>query len=816
MMSSREDEKDIVPISGRINANQFTPTLDYMLDEIGDDLYTKIGKPLRVYKFRQVSGYTIFTKNGEIPKYQNINQEEQFANFKTGKEPITLVWEGSSNLKNSIEEPNVNRYTFKVGSYETTYPIGEYTNELQTTEQEIFGANFVVDLKNTSLKVESDTWIPTNEDMINYFYIVVDSRYPSYQILQLKEYSTFYNEGTKGFYKSILEFENINLKYASTGRQILDFVQFGSIGFGYAFPKEVELENGEIEVQLDEIKLTSQGVNSIQLDTNSTSALQTIVVYGSPLNEFDNIYNQPQRLFLLDSLLPEESNLFYNDQQMNYYFVEGAKPKYKTYVESYTQNPNNPLLNLGSYNVGSEKKVLGGLFVNSAKVKATNTISSETGKYINSVDDNNSWIKLEGKYNIQEYINGMKDLTTTTILKTTDFLNFNSYINFYTDKFTYEIEEIIKFKLTDVFGILGSLINIIMGGIDVGWTKNKTLKLSQPMNFLIATSTYDMSTAIFPSTGEQPIPLELFSDNKEQALFPMDNKQLCSYHFSLTDYIKDSSQVIPNAPIGKGGEGIWNTKYIGQQLDENFQNLFPDGSIFKFNPSTTTAIPNPFDANTKYIIDTLETKMVYSGDMRITAYTKDYDLFTNEIYNRSVYSSISSTVSKIANKFRYTSTFIKFNYWEEFNTIGSVPNTWPQLLPNPTPTPISDIIWLEEIKAGSPLFGLQTIPGGTNIFPFTTLPKKPRGRRRIYLFQNIDSKEPFGPYLTFLGKETSPLVSTTRILPEITYEEDRALYETLIAGNVVESPERNNVSSNFFINLSKYDDETLAKFDRIA
>lgn len=810
-----EDEKEV---SGRIISSQFAEPLNILNNELGDDLYLGYGKSIRVYKFRQVSGYSIFTKNGEIPKFQNINKSEQFANFKTGKEPITIVWEGSSNLSNSQEKPNTNHFNFKVGNYEECFSIGDYSNSIETNEMEVFGANFIVDTKNADLELESKSWIPTTEDQLNYFYVVVDKRYPSYQLLQLKEYKLFYNETNGNFFKSTLSFENINLKYAASGRQILDFVQFGSIGFAYAFPKEIENEDGEIEVILDDIKLESIGVHSIQIDTNTTSGLCTPIVYGSPLNNFENIVEPTQRLFLLDSILPETSGLFYNDQQMNYFAIENGTPTYKLYIETYTKNPQNPMTNLGSYNVGSEKKFQGGININDAKAKATNPINTKTNKYSNSINNNDAWIIIDDKYKISKYINGMKDLTTRIVMKTTDFFNFNSYILFYTDQFTFEEKEIIKYKLTDVFGVLGGLINIIVGGFDVGWTNDKTLNLAQPLNFIMPTSSYEMGTAVsVPTGGKVMMPLEIFSDDKEGSIYPIDNKQLCSYHFTLTDYILDTSAIIVDAEIGKGGDGIWNTKYIAQKLDENFKPLLASGEPFAFNPATTKAIPNPFNENQKYIVDAIDLKSIYSGDVRISAFVRELNPFDNKQFNRSVYSSIFSTNSKITKKFRIISTFINFSYWSEFNTIGSFPNTWPELIFPPSPTPIGEVINIDSIKPFSPLFESQSISSNINIYDGFKLNVIQQVSRYLYLFSD-KYRSPEFPNGRITISNSFIDNTTMSVLSIMQRNDDTKSYDELnkVSGKIYSSPNILNANNNHEIFLNKYSDGDLLKFNRIA
>lgn len=631
-----------------------------------DNFYQPIGQPVNVYKFRKTSGIVRMTNLGERSLYYSNKLFQQTTNIYTGREPVTVVWEDSTLL--TVENNKIVK-NIKVGTYYKMYSTGANVNTLETNTINILSKEYVNTVINRDIVLQSNEWVPTDDDITEFVYLVLDNVNQSLQWLEILTTTPVYNEETKEFQYCEIAFTNINLKYAASGKSILDFIQFGGIGEGYVFPTEQKNKENEIVVGIDKEKLLREndGTNQIQFDYNSGAGNSSYFIWGRKKEKMDEDgkirFSPTQILLPYRCNYPKTSNFLYLSPNLNSYAVMNASPTksgiWKAYKDNYKGNER-----IGEYNILNSKEVLTGFSCDDNAVRNTNANMNTFLNWDNmkSINFNQNLVMDANPY--------VKSGQVNRKLSYCEFFIINSFINFYTDVFNYEYKETTKYKLTDTFGLLGGILNMIIGGLDIGWTSVRTLAPTQPINFLLPCISFeDGKAALSP---EAPLPTDIFIDDKAMNVLPTATNILTSWNFSLTDMFKDVSQVREGAEIGKGGNGIWNTKYLGQTKFEDGTWINEDQTPFKMDLQyMTPSFPSTTD---DFIIDFVDYKVVGYCDMRISAYNKA---------DENIYSALMETNAKARKEITLWGNAIKFNYYDEFNTIGQA--TWPETAKPPKP-----------------------------------------------------------------------------------------------------------------------------------
>lgn len=653
--------------TGRILPDQFEDNLDIHNKDVNVP-YVPFGEKINVYKFRKVSGITQFTTFGEKDKPLTSNEINQIVSVYTGREPLTVLWEGSTNLSVDESDDSIIK-TYQNGKYEECYWASSTSNEISNQDINLLNVNYNAEFIKKTISLVSVKWEPTTKDQLDYFYLIIDKRANIFQWLELTSYSRQYNEETKLFVKSDLEFETVNLKYSATGKSILDFIQFGGIGEGYAFPIE---HDGEVYLDTGKMFDEDKTTNEIQLDYTGGAALSSMLIIGRPASvrltgEANKLkMYKPQRLWLWKSQIPKESAFLYNKPNSNFYIANDARPNKEGVWASYREHYKGDN-SIGNYNTLDTKTVQTGLDIDKAKVQATNPNGNTYTSWGNNGDE--AVIKVPDGSKL-EPIPSIKNKPIDRTCTYADFLNVNSMINWYVDVFDYDYKETTKYKLKDVLGVLGGVVNVLVGGLDIGWTTSKSsIELKQQMNLMIPTISYqDGFSGI---SGITNLPLDVFNEDKSKNVLATSSNVMTSLNFTLTDMVQDTSLVIAGAEIGKGGDGIWNLKYWGQKTDEKGNNLLASGEAVEFDMNNTSAYE---PTTNQFIIDYIIPKTISNSDLRISAYNRSGD---------TVYTALLETNSKVVGDLRLWSNPMKFNYYDEFNTLGQV--NWPQTVEPPEP-----------------------------------------------------------------------------------------------------------------------------------
>ena len=661
-------------VKGRLYQNQFDYVAENFLNEVGDNLTTKVGKPIYLYKFRKTSGNIKLTNLGERSIDYDNNIFRQTTNVYTGKEPITVVWEDSTKL--SVDNQDNIIKECKVGTYYELYFEDTTDNNLTIDNLQILDKNYVNSYITKNLQLKSYNWEVNENDTLEYVYLILDKRNQSLQWLEITNYKNYYQEETRNFIESEITFESVNLKYSQSGKTLIDFIQLGSLGEGYAFPKEEYDNNGKATISLDQELLlrANDGVRQIQYDFNNGVGNSDFLFWGrvkeTLIKEENGVYQinvaKPQMLFPYRANFPKSGTFFYNKPNLNSYVVLKASPTkqevWASYKEAYKSNDR-----IGEYNVDKTKQVLTGFKCDLAQVRNSNKDWKTNLNWDNqrSVALNLTNINLTPI----PYVKNINQINRQATY--CEFFVINSFLNWYTDVIKFDYRETTKWKLTDTLGILGSITNTLVGGLDIGWTSTNTLGPDQPLNFLIPCISFEDGKSALSDPA--PLPSDIFIDSNIKKVLPTSTNVLTSWNLTLTDQFIDTS-ITDNLiqEEGKGLNGIWNTKYLGQTTDEQGRQLLQDGRQLELNLNIFV-VYKP-STNNGFIVDIDKHHTIGECDYKVSGYNAN---------NETIYTLYSETNAKARNEITLWENMNKYNYYDKFNTLGQ--STWPKQVIPPTP-----------------------------------------------------------------------------------------------------------------------------------
>ena len=661
-------------VKGRLYQNQFDYVAENFLNEVGDNLTTKVGKPIYLYKFRKTSGNIKLTNLGERSIDYDNNIFRQTTNVYTGKEPITVVWEDSTKL--SVDNQDNIIKECKVGTYYELYFEDTTDNNLTIDNLQILDKNYVNSYITKNLQLKSYNWEVNENDTLEYVYLILDKRNQSLQWLEITNYRNYYQEETRNFIESEITFESVNLKYSQSGKTLIDFIQLGSLGEGYAFPKEEYDTNGKATISLDQDLLLrkNDGVRQIQYDFNNGVGNSDFLFWGrvkeTLIKEENGVYQinvaKPQMLFPYRANFPKSGTFFYNKPNLNSYVVLSASPTkqevWASYKEAYKGNNR-----IGEYNVDKTKQVLTGF-----KCDLTQVRNSNKDWKTNLNWDNQRSVALNlTEINLTPipYVKNINQINRQATY--CEFFVINSFLNWYTDVIKFDYRETTKWKLTDTVGILGSITNQLVGGLDIGWTSTNTLGPDQPLNFLIPCISFEDGKSALSDPA--PLPSDIFIDSNIKKVLPTSTNVLTSWNLTLTDQFIDTT-IADNLiqEEGKGLNGIWNTKYLGQTTDEQGRQLLQDGRQLELNLNTFVMYKP--STNSGFIVDIDKHHTIGECDYKVSGYNAN---------GETIYTLYSETNAKARNEITLWENLNKYNYYDKFNTLGQ--STWPKQVIPPTP-----------------------------------------------------------------------------------------------------------------------------------
>lgn len=671
-----ETQEEQNKISGRLNNSDFEDLINEFEQELGDDLITFVGKKINVYKFRKISGITAFTTKGQQGLEYNPNEAGQYIHIYSSNEPVTIVWEGSTRIE-TINNQELEKIV-QVGKYETMwFNNNDISSDLEDADIDIFNINYKTQTAKRTIQLASKDWEIELHDQMNYLYLVLDPAVKFPQLLEIKHYSNKYHHtDNKKFLYSIATFESVNFKFAQSGRNILETIQFGAPGEEYAYPKEIINEDGEVEVILDEDKLDYtkiKSVNSVQIEFNNAVNFSSIRFLGRKKNILkENISNKkkkfkvdiPSFLFTKELLPPKINNFMYNTPNSTNIFTNLTGLSKKSVWNSYKEHWKDASSG-GGYNILEQKEVRAGLQFDDA------IQNDKDPAHLWEKDfgiDMENWIRDKEILSSIQTLSFCKETISTSYSKKktfADWNNINGIYNSNTEALNYSYEEVTRWSLKDVLGVFGGVVQTLMGGLDYGWVSTKLIKsMFKRFNFTQPWITLNDFKAIYGNNYDlqnKPQPLDFFDDNKSKNMLPVNTNIYCAYRFSLTNYFYDPTNSISSNEIGKGGGGIWKTIYLGQKTFENGSYIFPNKEQLRIDLGAF--LSNQSLDTEEFIIDYIDFKVLGATDYKISC----YDIEGNEIYGY-----YGKTTSKIKEDLRLWTNKMKLNYYDKYNTIGQI------------------------------------------------------------------------------------------------------------------------------------------------
>lgn len=333
------------------------------------------GVPIRIYPFKIVSGLSYVTNRGQrslgtdfgavIVNADNTTSSNATGGYSgatvidSGNKPIIAYWFGVTNttitnegitttinasplenLNNTLENwgpqkfknPfNNNQLDFpwkEVGLFDYSYSFNTASNsQLDNVNVNTYDMNYLI-------KVFSNDWVPTLQEVTEFIYYILDPRAYCPIALRITNVSPSYN--TNGVLQDCsITFESVNQFFNNSGRTILSFVKFGAVGDGYAFPKEINVGGGIATIiDMNLLNPENGGVNEICVKNNSLAGQFGALVYGTPYvsytvnsnNQLSKTYERERYLLPLTFTSPINDNFVSQDNyvQSSYDIMCGA------------------------------------------------------------------------------------------------------------------------------------------------------------------------------------------------------------------------------------------------------------------------------------------------------------------------------------------------------------------------------------------------------------------------------------------------------------------------------------------------------------
>ena len=282
------------------------------------------GAPVRVYPFKIVSGLNYLSNRGlsdigtnpgnsYVNTTQTMTTNIQYGAYSdlsliySGNKPIVCYWFGLINavcnadgsitetVNASLDENNnwvPKQFANPMKDGEIEYPWKEIgvidyaISPSETRKEQLDNVDVGVYSTIYNFSTFSNTWYPTFQEMNEFVYFIIDSRYACPIALRIQSITPHFRPDGVFQYCDI-QFISINQYFNTTSRSILTFIKFGAVNDAYCFPQEV-IEDGKTKTIINpNLLLNSQaGVDSICIKNNSLVAHLGTLIYGHPYVSF--------------------------------------------------------------------------------------------------------------------------------------------------------------------------------------------------------------------------------------------------------------------------------------------------------------------------------------------------------------------------------------------------------------------------------------------------------------------------------------------------------------------------------------------------
>lgn len=616
----------------RLNSGIYTNLVNQTMGEVADEnAYLETGPKINLYEFDIVSGFIYISERGENSITTNPANNRTNVMVQTSNEPIVCYWKDSYYSTLNEDKLSSTKH-FLIGKYyEATLTSVAMTLEQSKVEWNQNDFNSFSTNKSITLVIKDKTF--ENIDTTKKLYLILDERAKSLQWLKVTNVVSIYDQVSENLVQNIVTLENLNLAFSTNGKDIMTFVQLAHPGGNYAFPKEVytAVENGPAikTVQLDPTYLFRlHGATNVQLELNCGVAINSIFMYGRETNILT--IKTPKRLLLSRADVPQPSALqVIGAPATNYYAIFNAK----NIMESFWEDWKNKFESY--YNYLSKKVNNGGFEFNAANARLTNTINASSGQYENSSFSIWTFNPQDGDditYNCKENAYTEKNIKflKTGNYSVCDFLNMNAFIFQTQMNLPISYKETTRWELKDI-PIIGSAIGGFLKlflGFSPGWNQTNEWVSGKPINFILPCTTFEMGNTIMGGTGNK-FPYDVLTNDNNQFTATGNRYQVSTINATITDRFitTNPNYIIAGAIADMGGGGIWDTKYLTQDKDENGNSLNivktqsnPDGKLL-WHTECKSYKKN--DEQKEFEIDFIDYKVVGKCDTRLTFYTNN-------------------------------------------------------------------------------------------------------------------------------------------------------------------------------------------------
>lgn len=502
----------------------------------------------------------------------------------------------------------------------------------------------------------------------------------SIQWLYISNITDYYDpfDNKKLLYQEIT-FSSVNDNLNSSGMTIWQKVQHGAIGEGYFFPRIID---GVVDY--DPILAMDKGVKAIDLKILGASVPCSLTVIGRPIKagQINTRVYQPRDLLFSNELSSLPDTLLINSNASNVlYNLQNMIPMNETTYGEWTERFDalaDPL---------KTKNAEGVLGTNLTETQATNPDKIpfwDSGlnfnpKGIYNTKQIRKFIYQDPTYTFAPFGTANFDYSLIKDSSFHQILNYNRYTHSAVSLLPFKVNEYTKFTLNNL-PIVGKIASFFDLGLPIRLMgqKDTTLipKITQ-LNGFMDQNLYDILQASLwngQSAGKGFIPFDLFRNETEDQVGALlgSNSMTTGALLFLTDKIKTNAYKLTGEKVGTFNfttldicQKKQTTNYaypiipiLSQENDFTFIALDKDEAITFPDPNMEFN-PTPDGTLESYVIDFIGLQTIGKVDWKITAYSENPYLLTDNITAFQCFQGQWQTFAKFVNNMTAWFTPIK-------------------------------------------------------------------------------------------------------------------------------------------------------------
>ncbi len=586
------------------------------------------------------------TNSSEIGLFEENYNPADFGSFEkifSGKDSVLVIWDQSTTATKEQDTDTFLTKNFKIGTYKKGVEVSTDTTIEFSASKEDNDFISQKSIKNILLRFEG--WKPTEAEIFK-LYILPNSETDN--LFYISNISEVNNPATNKTEYVEINFTNLTVELAKSGRAITNYPQFSAPGEGYAFPV---LNNDNIEI--DPIKLTDRPIDEIQVEFFGPTIISGITVMGRRIGLIkqgeewitQTKIEAPHLLLPFEMKTPDPSNISKTSAaESNYYVITEGQIDLLAVWDDWKENV------ATNYDLTKTKNYEGVILTNKTRTTKSNEGTTKNDLWTNYTIDYSDVVVPS--QNTSFFFENDIDFSSLSSISITTFLMFNSLFYLDTERLPISITETTTWSVKNI-PIIGAFLNIFTLGLPIGW-KNSNLKLpAKKLNGIIPTALYDFGANGTIISTQGALALDLFRNDTPDSVGALigTNNITTALRFSLTDKVNQN--------------GIRDTIDLGQE----------GAKSWKMNETAKPSTP-ALTIKEGFTIDLVNIKFIGKCDYKITAYSN----------GNNIYESKYQSKSKFSDSAREWSNTIKLSNWNEINN-KQIP--YPEAITPPQPTTIT-------------------------------------------------------------------------------------------------------------------------------